>query len=134
MTHSIVLKALIFTQAAEREVEYGASRRFATIPSMPCSCAALNNATPVPTNCSERLIAPIGVRISSRSRWRSRSGCFVRSFPSTHRTSNTSYTTGVLLRSFRTVASSRTCMRGCSFWNDGAPRSSSATISPSRIA
>ena len=42
--------------------------------------------------------------------------------------------TGVVRRSLRTADSSRTCMRGWRRWNDGAPRSSSATISPSKMA
>ena len=107
MTQSIDRKALIFTHAADRPETYGASSRFATMPSSPCSRAALKSATPFPGNPSDRRIAPIGWSAASRRRRRSRNGCFVRSSPSRKRTSKTSYTTGTLLRSLLTALSSR---------------------------
>ncbi len=90
MTQSIVLNDLIFTHAAERPETYGASSRFATIPSRPCSCTALKSAMPLPGNPSDTRIAPIGSSAASSRFRRSRSGCRVRSSPSKYKMSNTS--------------------------------------------
>src|SRR5690242_8934841 len=133
MTSRVRTGLTLIQSALRRPGRYRDLRRLATTPSSPCVADSSSAASP---SVSAGGTSQNGSPMSSESSSPRRSSYVASSnhFPSKRRTSKSRTETGTAVIRCRSWRGSRTCIRRCSRPNDGAPCSSSVTISPSSTA